>query len=905
MRPAQLRTAARVWSEVRKRAVVLGVVVVGLVAAFVLTRGDTQPAQITSRTISIDAGPREVETVRTGVQSDADPTGTLRLEGQVIDAADEPVQATVVIDSNPPRELVTEADGSFVFDQLTPRTYRIAARAGDAIAAVSIRLTRQTEPVILRLAKAGTIAVHVATERGEPIRDARVEVRDQILIAATTDEAGRAVLVGISGGWHVIKASAVGYASAVVEIATTASGETKVDLTLRAGATVSGTVVDGAGQAIAGARVIPEHLGHNDDYFDARFDAAVSDARGAWQLAGLPRETLRMRATHQDYAPGVSAPVTLDGDRGGIAIVLEQGASLTGRVVDASKQPVPGAEVRVSEATVLSGQVRRVTTDARGEFTMRGLPRRNLLVMAASDDAASATLAIDLATPSKPIELVLDQVAAIEGIVVTTSGEPVPEARVVAEPARTESATEQVEARLRGSESAIAGMDGRFRIAPVSPGRYLVRAIRPGAANDLLGMRAGVEVATGAQARIVVDELSRLIGKITFADGTPVTSFAVRLGGSSLRRFQTDTGAFAIDDVPAGKQYVEITGPSFVSQPLVDVSIAPARVTDLGTITVNRGRVIAGSVVDGAGRPVAGAMVALARELRADGTTLVPFPGPRVLQVATDLAGRFAITRVGVGMQQLAAEHATGRSPIAVIPPGDTDLEVALTLREAGVVQGHVRIDGKPGEAMILLRPETAVDSRITVRTGADGSYRFDRVAAERYTHITVVIKGTRDENTDSKSQPIEVKPGQTLDVDVELTAKGVTVIEHLASPNEAVQFGYGILGIVDDPAAVTLPLPHTISEGRAFGAKVGAMTTRDGMIVKDRQIAFARVPPGKHIGCIAPLRGDPADPQVLAELQRGAADWPLYCKWITIAAAPDPQHISIDVLPAPPPKAQ
>mgnify|MGYP005616092569 CR=1 FL=1 len=136
MRPAQLRTAARVWSEVRKRAVVLGVVVVGLVAAFVLTRGDTQPAQITSRTISIDAGPREVETVRTGVQSDADPTGTLRLEGQVIDAADEPVQATVVIDSNPPRELVTEADGSFVFEQLTPRTYRIAARAGDAIAGV-------------------------------------------------------------------------------------------------------------------------------------------------------------------------------------------------------------------------------------------------------------------------------------------------------------------------------------------------------------------------------------------------------------------------------------------------------------------------------------------------------------------------------------------------------------------------------------------------------------------------------------------------------------------------------------------------------------------------------------------------------------------------------------------------
>jgi uncharacterized GH25 family protein len=894
---------------VTKRAALIVIAIASaLVAVVLLTRDGRRAAEITGRTISIDAGPREVETVRTrGVQSDADPTGTLRLEGQVIDAADEPVRAIVAIDSNPPREVETEADGSFVFDQLTPRTYRIAARdpQREASVAVSIRLTRQTEPVILRLAKAGTIAVRVATERGEPIRDARVEVRDQLLVAATTDAGGRAVLAGIAGGWHVIKASAAGHASAFVEIATTASGETRVELTLRAGVTVSGTVVDGAGTPISGARVVPEHLGHYDDYFDSRFDAAVSDARGAWQLAGLPRETLRMRATHPEFAPGVSAPVTLDGDRSDLAIVLGQGATLNGRVVDASKRPVAGAEIRISEDTVLGGQVRRATSDARGGFTIRGLPRRRMLVMAASDDAASRTLAIDFASPVAPVELVLDQVAAIEGIVVTTSGTPVPEARVVAELVRTESTTEQIETRLRGDLSAIAGMDGRFRIAPLASGRYLVRAIRPGSANDLLGMRVGAPVATGAQARIVVDELSRLIGKVAFADGTPVTSFAIRLGGSSLRRFQSDTGAFAIDDVPAGKQYVEITGPSIVSQPLVEVAIEPARVTDLGTITVSRGRVIAGRVVDRAGRPVAGAMVALARELRADGTSLVPFPGSRVLQVATDPAGRFELRSVGVGMQQIAAEHDTGRSPIAVIQAGDIETEVTLTLLEAGAVQGRVRIDGKPGEALILLRPETAVDSRITVRTGADGSYRFDRVAAERYTHITVVIRGTRDENTESKSQPIEVKPGQTLELDVELTAKGVTVIEHLASPDGAVQFGYGILGIVDDPAAVTLPLPHTISEGRAFGAKVGAMTTRDGMIVKDRQIAFARVPPGKHIGCIAPLRGDPADPQVLAELQRGAADWPLYCKWLTIAGAPDPQHVTIEVLPAPPPTAR
>jgi len=37
--------------------------------------------------------------------------------------------------------------------------------------------------------------------------------------------------------------------------------------------------------------------------------------------------------------------------------------------------------------------------------------------------------------------------------------------------------------------------------------------------------------------------------------------------------------------------------------------------------------------------------------------------------------------------------------------------------------------------------------------------------------------------------------------------------------------------------------------------------------------------------------------------MQKGAADWPIYCKFVDIAAAPDPQHVTITVQPLPPPK--
>ncbi|HEX5064274.1 MAG TPA: carboxypeptidase-like regulatory domain-containing protein, partial [Kofleriaceae bacterium] len=60
----------------------------------------------------------------------ADPLGTFRLEGQLIDASDTPVGGgRVTIDALPPRATTTEADGTFVFEGLLARDYTLAAIA--------------------------------------------------------------------------------------------------------------------------------------------------------------------------------------------------------------------------------------------------------------------------------------------------------------------------------------------------------------------------------------------------------------------------------------------------------------------------------------------------------------------------------------------------------------------------------------------------------------------------------------------------------------------------------------------------------------------------------------------------------------------------------------------------------
>src|SRR5687768_14042529 len=94
--------------------------------------------QATAASKSVAGDPRKSGGGRDGdrgdmpmaVLVDDDPRGTLRLEGQVIDADDKPVHgATVALSSNPPRTVTSGEDGTFAFDALVGRPYTLTARA--------------------------------------------------------------------------------------------------------------------------------------------------------------------------------------------------------------------------------------------------------------------------------------------------------------------------------------------------------------------------------------------------------------------------------------------------------------------------------------------------------------------------------------------------------------------------------------------------------------------------------------------------------------------------------------------------------------------------------------------------------------------------------------------------------
>jgi len=844
--------------------------------------------------------PRADRVTAASIEYDDDPRGDQRLEGQVIDDNEQPVAgASVVLDAHPPLEAITEADGTFAFEHLTARIYRVEARTGDRVAGpVAVRLTATSAPVVLRLRRATRVIVDVRSRRDDrPIAGALVEVRALAIASALTDDHGRATLRGVRGGWHVLHVTAAGYASTSTElaIAEIASGEISTVVHLSEGVAVEGTVVGVDGTPIEGARVVAEQVSRWSDGSDVSLDGVLSDAKGRWRLGGLPRESLRLIARRSGYAPGATPPIPLaDGERTGIVITLERGARLTGRTVDANGAAVPGAEVRVVAG---NNAIRRAACDRDGRFAIDGVPRMRAHVAAFGDAGSSPIALVDLQHGDKDITLTLSATSSITGVVVTSKGEPVAEARVVAVPRANDDRLARVDARLRGQLGAIADDDGAFKLTGLVPGAYHLRAIRPGAPSALLEMKQGVLVETGStDARVVVDDLGQIRGTLAFADGGAPTRVSARLGVEPPRWF--DGASFTITNVPAGKNFLKLDGPELVAATVSDVEVPAGGTADLGTIRVVRGREISGRVVDAHGQPIAAASIVLARKLESDGNTLAPSVDTQPDIVLSGGDGRFAIRGVGPASQVVVADHQdVGRSESVAIPAGTANLEIELVLQAPGAVQGFVRADNEPAaEAVVLLRPRTSGNSDFLVTTGPDGSYRFDRIAPGNYILYGMLGRGTQTGGSDGNGRGVTVEAGRVLDADLDLTREGVTVTLAIGTP-ASVEYGYGILG--HSPTEV--PIPHTISEARALAANVDQLEVREGMIVENRRIKLSPIRLGRQLACITPLRGNPSDPAVLAELQNSQLDQPIYCKYVTITT--EGQVVVIDTAPLPPAK--
>jgi protocatechuate 3,4-dioxygenase beta subunit len=815
----------------------------------------------------------------------ADPTATLRLEGQVIDADQQPVAgALVALSTNPPRTVRSEADGTFLFTALPERALIVTAALEDQLGGPTVvALTDHTEPVILRMRAATTVEVvafDVVTQR--PLGGVVVELREPIPMQATTSPRGVARLRGVAPGPHQLILTAAGYAPSfpLLQSAVPGGAIQSLVVTMHPGVAVGGRVVDDAGHPIAGATVTGESAARAEPIADAR-TAPVTDADGRWRLAAVAPGTVRFRARDGQHAPGSSAPLNVDGKSAldGVDIVLSRGGRVAGHVVTHEGRPAPGASVRVGERG--GPPLAEVRCDAEGAFDLSGLPRRTVELLAVGPEGSSRTESFDLGARAEETaaRLSLDVDASIAGIVVKGDGTPVPEAQVSA------IAQEGRGGALRDLPMTVTDGGGRFTLRGLPEGAYRLQAAFA-AATSAARAPSELEVRTGERnARIVIDPDGGIRGEVAFQDGSAPDFYQVRLDGRVPVPFRA-TSVFHLT-CPPGKHVLAIQGPGFREKTVTSIEVAVGKESDLGLQRLDRGRTVRGRVVSLGGKPIGGARVSSAALLIGDGSSLGAASGALGIgRVDTTTApdGTFVLSGLGDRAFSIVAEHVTeGRSTPAPVSAGGDPAPLTLMLLPLGSLDGTVSRGGKPVEnAVIAATSRAQGQARFIVKSGPDGRYRFDKLTPDEY----AIAAGESDNQLDQRITTRVARVGEEpAHLDLELASGGASCRVRLPARggeilNAQIYLASGALS-----AAVAGDLEQMILQ-RSEG------TVHIGHIVRNGAVTFAQLTAGAYTLCTVPLPGDLSDPVVAQRIRDGAAALPVSCQPLQIPASAQPVEV-------------
>lgn len=835
---------------------------------------------------------------------DDDPTGALRLEGLVLDTSDAPVAgATVVVSTNPSRTATTEADGSFAFDKLVGRSYTLVARAATGVGGpITAKLTATSDPVVLRLHAAGSVKVTVVEKADRPVPGAQVELRGLDAQVTQAGGDGIATFPVVVGGGYEVRASAPGFApnGQFTQVGTTA---VELKLVLTPGAAVAGRVIDEAGAAVPGARVVFSGASDWSLQADERKDGVVTGADGRFAFPALPAGSFRFVARHEKFAPGTSAIFTLDGSHAtdGVEIRLTAGATIAGKVVDGGGLPVASAQVRVAVSTrsMIGSEPRQVFTADDGTFAVAGLPKKPHDAVAIGEAGSSKTIPVDTSAGDvKNVVITIDQTGTIAGVVVDKTGEPIEGAQVSAFPDFRSGTADPSQFRLRGLPQELTGAGGEFRIVGLAPGSYMVRASRnPATGRGRMMGLDGEKAETGAtNVRIVLPADGGIKGKVAFADGTVPTPFSVGVGFSSEPVMSKD-GSFELRDLAPQKYQLTVRGPEFDAK-TVEVTVEEGAVADAGDIVVSKGRTIAGRVTM-RGEPVVGATVYAGGQIFGTGTSnAAQFGGPPGRsgnrEATTDEEGKFRISGLGQAPLAVVAEHPDlGRSAaIRLVRGSPNEMALELTVAGWGILTGKVTDDAGPAaDTIVTAQAVNTPNAMYSVGSGPDGTFRFDRLAPDTY-KVSAML-GNPMRGMAFYSKQVVVGMGTPATVDLEVEKGSVTVSAKVTASNGTVTGGAAwiISGVVSARNADELNL---------MTAQQQAGTSSFGILFGGRPATFASTRPGDYTVCAAVLPAALNPMQGMQYFQNHAADLPVTCKAMRVLAQPAEQSIDIQTtLPA------
>ncbi len=521
---------------------------------------------------------------------------------------------------------------------------------------------------------ARTVALEgrVLDERGHGVSGAAVRVSDSRLLdgapesVALTDGAGRFRFDALAPGTYAVTVTADGFRRGVpdrVRLEAGADLAAVLEVRLVPAVTLSGSVTDGDGTELEGARVSVATL------VDADAGHATTDAVGAFAIADLPRAfsyDLRVVTRAGDEA----ALTVTCGDEaahacGPARVVVTPRPALTARLVRPDGAPYAGpARVRYGAdatpwTTVAAGALRAAlppgTFDVEVVTEGYRVTRRAAVTLRAGEPRDLGTLA-------------LDRGLVIRGRVTGSDRKPLAGVAAVAIGAR-----------------AVTTADGTFELGGFEPGTEDVSVVfsREGFfPKEVKDGRPG-----GAELAVTLARTAAVVGRVvTGKPPQPVGEFTVDVfsefapGGESQ---PPGAGALEVRALPPAEVSLRIRATGFVTRWLTGLRLKPGEERNVGDVELTAAALVKGVVLeDRTGAPLREATV------RAD--------GDRLREARTDVEGRFALDLApGVhGLEVAAERHAPATRTITAVVDGP---ELVVRVGGLGAIEGLVRgADGQP-----------------------------------------------------------------------------------------------------------------------------------------------------------------------------------------------------------------
>ena len=394
------------------------------------------------------------------------------------------------------------------------------------------------------------------------------------------------------------------------------------DIVLDDGGTLTGTVVDEHGTAVAGVTITAAPLADSMS-FNWGDAPNKSDASGAFTIAGLRPGEYRVTAS-RGWFEGLRKPGTTDDERQGekttiaagktatVKLVVEsQSGTIKGVVLDATGAPVSDAfisKARESDAAGAEasragstrswgwGEDKPVLAGVDGSFTLTQLAPGKYTLRAYRKGGGEA-LAEHVVVGTTNAKLQIKPTGSIEGTVTLAGGAALDEISVSVADLKT--GFDRTETFFR--------TNGRFQIRDLPAGHFHVNGSAAGGQAKLELDLASGESKTGVTLALV--QLVTLTGRVVdFAAKTPVPGIRVfaeiaKGGGFSFRwsddmdNTSDESGHFTVKKVPRGKLSIQGMAKEWKDSDyswfrvIRDVTTTSESTIDIGDVSIIKKRV--------------------------------------------------------------------------------------------------------------------------------------------------------------------------------------------------------------------------------------------------------------------------------------------------------------------------